>query len=200
MAAVSFSSLQELSKAVEACTLCPLHKGRTNPVVGEGPENASAMLVGEAPGRREDETGRPFVGRAGQLLNQLLEEAGLKREEVYITNIVKCRPPNNRDPTEEEKAACSPYLLNQLDIIRPKVVVALGRHSAAFLFQHFSLPWEGITKQRGRPYKVDTLFHHFWLIATYHPASALYRPYLLPMLKEDWKTIGELIASSGSGR
>jgi len=193
----AFKSLRELEEAVASCTRCPLHKVRRNPVPGEGPSDAPLMLVGEAPGAKEDEEGRPFVGRAGQLLNQLMAEVGLRREEAYITNIVKCRPPGNRDPTEEEKAACSPYLLAQISLIKPKVVVALGRHSASFLFQHFRLPWEGLVKQRGKPYKVDTLFHHFWLVATLHPAAALYRREVLPLIREDFRVVKALVEGRG---
>ncbi len=193
MAEVKFSSLAELEEAVRNCRACSLRKYAKQPVPGEGSGENGLMVVGEAPGAKEDEMGRPFVGRAGKVLDMLMEKAGIRREESYITNIVKCRPPGNRDPTEEEKEACSPYLLAQIDLLRPKVVVPLGRHSASFLFHHFRLPWEGISRQRGRPYRVDSLFHHFWLFPTYHPAVALYRPQLLPIMEEDWKAIGELL-------
>ena len=192
---LSFSSLKELSRAVQGCTRCPLHKEKRNPVVGEGPEDAEVMLIGEAPGRKEDETGRPFVGPAGKLLDSLLEKAGLNRGDVYITNIVKCRPPGNRDPTEEEKRTCSPHLLSQISLINPKVVITLGRHSSEFLFSYFNLPWKGISRQHGKPVKVDTLFYHFILVPMYHPASALYRRNLLPEIEEDWKALRNLLRS-----
>ena len=150
-------NLDQIGREVSVCTDCSLSRNRTNAVPGEGPENAEIALIGEAPGFNEDKQGRPFVGAAGHFLEQLLALAGLRREDVYITNTVKCRPLNNRDPLPGEMAACRKYLDRQLEVISPKVVVTLGRHSlGAFL------PKEAIGKARGRPRNVNgtILFPH----------------------------------------
>ncbi len=122
--------LFEVMREVKRCKRCPLHKHRKNPVFGEGNDEASIMLVGEAPGKKEDETGRPFVGAAGKYLTNALRELGVDRTEVYITNAVKCRPPQNRKPTKKEIEACRPYLLKQMEIIKPQVIICLGNSAA----------------------------------------------------------------------
>ena len=122
-------ALDEIAAEVAACTLCPLHKQRTRAVPGEGHPDTEVVFVGEGPGYNEDREGRPFVGQAGGLLNELLKQIGWRREEVFITNVVKCRPPGNRDPEPSEIAACAPYLKRQLEVLDPAVVVTLGRHS-----------------------------------------------------------------------
>jgi uracil-DNA glycosylase family 4 len=177
------------------CKKCPLYKTRRNPVPGEGKCDAALMFVGEAPGAREDETGRPFVGAAGKLLDQLLGQIGVSRKEVYITNVVKCRPPNNRDPTLEEIKACSPYLLRQIQLIKPKIIVALGRHSARFLYEQAGLTWRSMRVDHGRVREAVIMGLPVKLIATYHPAAALYYPKLKPLLEEDFKKIGDLLSS-----
>ncbi|MEB2836562.1 MAG: type-4 uracil-DNA glycosylase [Desulfurococcales archaeon] len=178
-----------LVDAIRKCRKCPLHLHRKNPVPGEGPLDARVMLVGEAPGRREDETGRPFVGAAGHLLDALLGLAGLKREEVYITNIVKCRPPGNRDPTQAEIRACLPYLLEQIDIIRPGLLIALGRHAGRTLFSLLGRPWRGLSAEHGVPIRgtIKQLGLEVEVIATYHPAAALYNPQLRSVIEEDFR-------------
>ncbi|MBO0692614.1 MAG: uracil-DNA glycosylase [Acidimicrobiaceae bacterium] len=160
--------LADLRAEALACTRCPLAGGRTTVVFGEGDPNASLMVVGEGPGREEDLAGRPFVGRSGQLLDRLLlEEIGLAREQVYIANVVKCRPPGNRDPQPEEIAACRPYLEAQIDEIHPDVLMTLGNFSSKLLIATN----EGITKLRGRTYPYrDT---GAVIVPTYHPAAAL---------------------------
>ena len=183
-------ALEEYNRLVEEirnCTKCPLHRYRKNPVPGEGPLDAEIMFVGEAPGKTEDETGRPFVGAAGSLLTKLLREAGLEREKVYITNIVKCRPPGNRDPTDEEIEACTPFLWRQVKIIRPKVIVALGRHAGRVLFRKAGLEWKSITAHHGRVYEAVIEGIRVKIIPTYHPAAALYKPPLRSILEEDFR-------------
>ncbi len=174
-------SIEELEKVIRHCKKCDLHKYRTNPVVGEGKVPSKLMIVGEAPGRFEDLEGRPFVGPAGKLLTEALQRAGIKREEVYITNVVKCRPPQNRDPTPQEIEACKPYLLFQLDIVNPKVVLCLGRISAETLHKHFGLPWSSISKERGKVKRIGDRL----LIATYHPAAVLRRKTLREVFFRD---------------
>lgn len=163
------SELVEVERRALGCTLCGLAAGRTTVVFGEGDPHAGLMVVGEGPGREEDLQGRPFVGRSGQLLDRLLmEEAALRREQVYIANVVKCRPPNNRDPQPDEIAACRPYLDRQVELIGPVVVLTLGNFASKTLLA----TTEGITKLRGRSYP--------WpgggptvVVPTFHPAAAL---------------------------
>jgi len=163
-----YSSLEEHREAIKDCSLCPLHATRTNFVYGVGNPNADLMIVGEAPGAEEDRRGEPFVGRAGQLLDKILAAIQLSRQEVYITNILKSRPPNNRDPLPEEMTACMPYLYEQIRLIRPKLICALGRISAQALLQT-STPLGKLRKRwhefRGTP-----------LLVTYHPAALLRFP------------------------
>lgn len=168
--AVSGFGWEALQTTVRDCALCGLHSSRTQTVFGVGKRNADWLLIGEAPGRDEDQQGEPFVGRAGQLLNAMLRAIGLQREQVYIANILKCRPPNNRDPGPEEVACCEPYLLRQIELIQPRLIVALGRIAAQNLL-NTETP---IGKLRGR-------VHQFRgtgipLIATYHPAYLLRSP------------------------
>ncbi len=171
--------LDALRKTVEACHLCGLSKTRTHVVFGEGNPNATLMFVGEGPGQMEDETGRPFVGRAGQLLTRIIETTlQMRREEVYIANIVKCRPPKNRVPTEEEATTCIPYLHKQIEIVDPKIIVALGATSYRYLSgdHHGS-----ISKIRGE--FID--FGGRTLLATFHPSYLLRNPSAKKMVYYD---------------
>ena len=188
---------KRLVEEIRNCTKCRLHESRKNPVPGEGPLDARVMLVGEAPGRMEDRQGRPFVGRAGDLLNVLLAIAGVERRQVYITNIVKCRPPGNRDPKEDEIAACLPFLLRQIQLIRPQIIVSLGRHAGRTLFSLAGKRWPGIRKAHGKPVEVSIVGVRLTLYPTYHPAAALYKPELRSVLEEDFKELGGLIKSLG---
>jgi uracil-DNA glycosylase family 4 len=164
----SSDSLETVSKEIRACTRCRLHENRTQAVPGEGNEKAGLMFIGEAPGGDEDKQGRPFVGKAGQLLTRIVQAIGLKREDVYITNVVKCRPPGNRNPTDNEIFTCHPYLLRQLDLIRPKIICTLGSFAAKTLLET-DVP---ISRLRGR-------FHSYRdikLMPTFHPAYLLRNP------------------------
>ena len=178
---------EEIKKQAENCKKCDLWKTRTNVVFGEGPTNAKIMLIGEAPGFNEDKQGKPFVGRAGKFLDELLKIANLKREDVYITNIVKCRPPNNRDPTDEEIKACSFYLDFQINYIKPKVIITLGRHASRVIFEKYNLYFEGISKEHGKAREVSNLFGKLKIIPMYHPAAAIYNQSLRSILIEDFK-------------
>jgi len=163
------ASLEEVAALVDACRKCPLGGTRTRSVPGEGDAHAGFVCVGEAPGATEDETGRPFVGRAGRLLNDILQAISFRREDVFICNVLKCRPPENRDPEPLEVAACSPYLHRQLDLIRPNVIVALGRPAAhALLATNASLG-----DLRGKVHR----YRGIPLIVTYHPAALLRNPH-----------------------
>ncbi len=177
-------ALAAIQAQVYRCTRCPLHVGRTHAVPGDGPVNATIMFIGEAPGFHEDQQGRPFVGAAGKLLNELLEKAGIDRNTVYITNVIKCRPPANREPQPEEVAACGPYLDQQIEIINPQVIVTLGRYSMARAF-----PDEKISVVHGRPRKVGNYIY----FPMYHPAAALHQPSLRSTVEADFTRLHELL-------
>ena len=179
------SELTELYKEVLVCTKCILSQGRTNAVPGEGPEDSDIMFIGEAPGFHEDRQGRPFVGAAGKYLEELLEGIGLKRDQVYITNVIKCRPPGNRDPEPDEIATCKPYLDRQIDLIRPRVIVTLGRFSMQRYFPNAS-----ISRIHGQPKRVGSVIYY----PMFHPAAALHQPRWRSMVEEDIRKIPELLA------
>lgn len=162
------SSLAELDNQIHDCLKCPLGHTRTNFVFGVGNPKADVMFIGEAPGADEDAQGEPFVGRAGQLLNKILEAVQLKREEVYICNILKCRPPNNRDPETKEMETCTPYLFKQIELINPKFIISLGRIAGQWLLQTN----ESLTSLRGKIHD----YRGYRLIITYHPAALLRNP------------------------
>lgn len=161
----------------------------TNLVVGDGNVNAEIVFIGEAPGKNEDEQGLPFVGAAGKFLNEMLGEAGMQRSDVYITNIVKYRPPNNRDPLPEEKKAFWPYLLKQLQIIQPKVVITLGRHSMEYF-----LPGKQISQIHGQPKRIQFGDEKLVIIPLFHPAAALYNSNLRQTLIDDFLMVPKIIA------
>jgi len=162
-------SLADIAAVAAACTLCKLAAGRTQVVFGVGRPDADLLFVGEGPGEQEDLRGEPFVGRAGQLLTQLIEGIGLTREEVYIANVVKCRPPGNRDPHPEEIEACAPWLDRQLSLIRPRVIVTLGNFATKLLLD----TKEGITKLRGKEFEFSRAGIDAALLPTFHPSAVL---------------------------
>lgn len=180
--AVTFSSeLQSLNEQVSTCQQCSLHESRTQTVFGVGNPNADWLVIGEAPGAEEDRQGEPFVGRAGQLLNSMLLAMGLKREQVFIANILKCRPPNNRDPKPEEVVACESYLRKQIELIKPKVILAVGRIAAQNLLK-VETP---IGKMRGNRYQYPD--SELPVFVTYHPAYLLRSPREKRKVWEDLK-------------
>lgn len=180
-------ALQALRDEMGDCKRCKLHKGRTNLVFGVGNPDADLMFVGEGPGRDEDMQGEPFVGRAGQLLTKIIEAMGLGREDVYIANIVKSRPPNNRNPEPDEVAACKPFLVRQADIIKPKVIVCLGSVAAQTLLD----TEEKITRLRGR----FTEWQGMPVMPTYHPAFLLRNPNMKKPVWEDMQQVMKLLES-----
>ncbi|MFN8217527.1 MAG: uracil-DNA glycosylase [Solirubrobacterales bacterium] len=182
--------LVALFKEVQTCTRCPLHETRTKAVFGAGNADADLMFVGEAPGAEEDRQGLPFVGRAGQLLNQLLEEIGLSREEVFIANVLKSRPPGNRDPLPLEIQACEPYLFEQVRLIEPKVVCTLGNFATKLLTGSQA----GITRVRGTPQLHELGGRPVFLLPLLHPAAALRTPAMKETLRADFATIPGLLA------
>ncbi len=184
------AALDSLREEVERCSSCVLAETRTRAVFGEGDPGADLMFVGEAPGYHEDQQGRPFVGQAGKLLEQLLASIGMSREQVFIANVLKSRPPNNRDPRPEEIDACRPYLWRQIEIIKPKVICTLGNFATKLL----SGDQAGITKVHGRPRATEIAGHPLYLYPIFHPAAALYTPAMLTTLKEDFSRLPQLLA------
>ncbi len=178
------SELQDVAETIQSCEDCPLSRGRTQAVPGEGSETANVMFIGEAPGFWEDQQGRPFVGPAGKLLDQLLAGVGMKRSDVYITNMVKCRPADNRDPYPGELQACAKHLDRQIELIQPNVIVTLGRHSLARFF-----PKETIGKARGKARNVGNVT----VFPVYHPAAALRQESLKEVLEKDFERLPELV-------
>jgi len=178
------SELEALAAEVAQCTRCLLHQGRTKTVPGEGPDNADIMFIGEAPGFHEDQQGHPFVGAAGKFLEKLLESIGLTRADVFIANVIKCRPPGNRDPLPEEIEACKPFLDRQIELLQPKLVVTLGRFSMARAF-----PKARISRIHGQPRKIGGVLYY----PMYHPAAALHQPSLRSTIEQDMHRIPELI-------
>ena len=171
---------EELVQRILTCTDCSLCQSRIQAVPGEGPRTPQVMFVGEGPGFHEDQQGRPFVGPAGKLLDRLLEANGLRRQDVYITNVVKCRPPNNREPLPSEVEACRKYLERQVALLHPRLVVTLGRSALAWFF-----PRESLSKAHGQPRPWNNTF----LFPTYHPAAALHYPAMQRPIEEDFRKL-----------
>jgi len=174
---------------VIGCRGCELWKHRRNPVPGEGNVDAAVLFVGEAPGYWEDVKARPFVGAAGKLLDELLSEIGLSRGDIYIANILKCRPPENRDPSSDEVAACTPFLNRQIQIIGPRLIVTLGRHATSYILSEAGFPVEGITKLHGRTFTTRLLGLQVVVIPTFHPAAALYNVKYKRGLEDDFQIV-----------
>ncbi len=181
------SALTELYEEIKSCRQCEVARYRTNAVPGEGAEDADIMFIGEAPGWHEDQQGRPFVGPAGKFLDELLRLIGLKREQVYITNVIKTRPLENRDPLPQEIVNCRHWLDRQIEIIRPKMIVTLGRYSMALFF-----PGKSISKIHGTAEKRDGILYY----AMYHPAAALHQQSLREIIKTDMLKIPQLMAQA----
>lgn len=178
--------LQEIRKEIEVCHACPLAKGRERSVPGEGPARVDILFIGEAPGFHENRQGKPFVGQAGQFLDELLKAAGLERSQVFITNVVKCRPPNNRDPLPEELQACQVYLDEQIALLQPKVIVTLGRISMGKFIE-----MGRISSIHGKTHNVNGQK----VVTMYHPAAALHQPALRQTLIEDFSRLKKFISA-----
>ena len=187
--ALSEQIMQQVAAEVAVCTRCMLHHSRKRAVPGEGPVDAQIMFIGEGPGFHENEQGRPFVGAAGKFLEELLASIGMRREQVFIGNVVKCRPPNNRDPLPDELAACSGYLERQIQAINPKVIVTLGRYSMGRF-----LPNAKISEVHGRSFQIKGRL----IVPMFHPAAALHQPSLKPSVERDFASLPEIIASASA--
>lgn len=183
--------LREIASQIACCEKCALHYSRKHSVPGEGPAQARILFIGEGPGFNENEVGRPFVGQAGKFLDELLVQAGLTRDEVFITNVVKCRPPGNRDPLPEELAACAKFLDWQIDVLQPEVIVTLGRYSMVRY-----LPNARISDVHGQPAWIENRL----IIPMFHPAAALHQPSLKSALIADFENLPNTIAQAGDKR
>ena len=171
------------------CHKCELWKTRKNAVPGEGSSESQIMFIGEAPGYWEDVKGKPFVGAAGKFLDTLLSEAGLSRENVFIGNVLKCRPPRNREPSADEIKTCTPYLNRQIQVIQPRIMVTLGNHSTAYIFSKTALPFNSITRVHGKFYETSILSLNVTVFPTFHPAAALYHPKYKEQLISDFHAL-----------
>ena len=186
--------IENLKEKILNCKKCELWKTRTKPVVGSGSLNAKIMFIGEAPGFNEDKQGIPFVGKAGKVLDELLDSIKLKREDIYITNILKCRPPENRNPNEKEIKSCSPYLDKQIEIISPKIICCLGNFATSYILKKFNIKQvQGISKIHGKVFSFSTLSGNIKVVPLYHPAVATYNPNMLELLKKDFKLLKNFI-------
>jgi uracil-DNA glycosylase family 4 len=187
-----------LNDEILACSRCRLSVGRTHAVPGEGPVPARILLVGEAPGESEDRSGHPFAGRAGAILNRLLASIGLSRNEVFITSILKCRPPKNRDPKGDEIASCKPYLDRQIALLRPRIIVPMGRFSASVIMGQFGVAGGRISEIHGQPYQAEAPHGPVILFPVYHPAVLTHNPPLRRDLEEDFRRLMEILESISS--
>ena len=181
--------MEAVADEVKACRKCGLWKNRKNAVPGEGNLDATIMFIGEAPGYWEDVKSRPFVGAAGKILGEMLSRVGFSRGEVYITNVVKCRPPENRDPLSSEIETCTPYLDRQIKIIKPELIVTLGRHAASYILPKVGFETESITRVHGRVYEANLVGLKVLIIPMYHPAAALYNAKYKDELEKDFQIL-----------
>lgn len=185
---------EKIVENIKTCKKCGLWEERTNAVPGEGPLDAEIMFIGEAPGREEDAHGRPFVGRAGELLDKFLGEIELQRKDVYITNILKCHPPRNRDPKQEEIEQCLPYLKEQMKVINPSLIVTLGRFATSSLLGQKTIQVLTISQVRGKLFELKGRT----VIPTYHPAAALYNSALQGTLEKDFRKIKSIVTGGAT--
>jgi DNA polymerase len=182
-------TLEQIREQVLSCQRCELFKTKINYVFGEGSEEAQIMFIGEAPGASEDKEGRPFVGRAGGILDDLLTSINLNRDDIFICNILKCRPPENHAPQSNEIVACTPFLDRQIDTIKPKAICTLGNFATQYIMKKYGIKTEAISKLHGRVFKIATINGTIKIIPLYHPAVATYNPDMKKVLITDFKVI-----------
>ncbi len=186
--------IEKLSKEIVECKKCSLHKTRNIPLVGDGNISSKIMFIGEAPGYHEDLEGKAFIGKAGKILDQLLESVKMKRDDIYITNVIKCHPPKNRDPSSDEISKCMPYLIEQLKIIKPKVIITLGKYATEIIFKAFNLNFTGMNSLHGIVLDLKTSYGIVKVGCSYHPALACYNPSMLNVLLDDFNNIFNALA------
>ncbi|MFO7677814.1 MAG: uracil-DNA glycosylase [Thermoplasmatota archaeon] len=183
--------INDLSLKIYHCKKCQLWETKKNYVVGNGSCNADILFIGEAPGYHEDQQGIPFVGRAGKVFDELLQSIGLKRDHVYVCNILKCRPPGNRNPYESEITACTPFLDSQIDIIKPSIIGTLGNFASSYILKKFGFPLEKIGANHGKVYHMKNLMFESRIIPLYHPASVVYNTSMMSLLLNDFQIIAK---------
>ena len=183
-----------IAQQILNCRKCPLHKTRKNPVPGEGNPQAKTILIGEAPGYWEDIKGKPFVGAAGKFLDTLIAILNLSRKDIFITNVLKCRPPKNREPSPNEVQQCTPYLDKQIRIIQPKFIITLGNYSTGYILSKAGLPFNGITQAHGKFYETTILDLHVTVFPTFHPAAGLYSGRYKKLLQQDFQLLKKEIS------
>ncbi|UCH72021.1 MAG: uracil-DNA glycosylase [Thermoplasmatales archaeon] len=181
--------VEKIADFIKNCKKCSLWKTRKKPVIGNGSASAKILFIGEAPGRNEDIQGHPFVGKAGKILDELLKSIGLGRNEIYITNILKCRPPNNRNPSKNEMDSCTGYLNRQIELIQPDIICTLGNFASSYIFEKFGLKNQKISEIHGKTFQIKDAFRTVRIIPLYHPAIATYNPNTKEILMEDFKNI-----------
>jgi len=189
--------LDAIAAEILVCRKCELWKTRKNPVPGEGSPHSQIMFIGEAPGYWEDVKGKPFVGAAGKFLDTLLSEAALSRESVFIGNILKCRPPKNREPSRDEIETCTPYLNSQIRVIQPEFIVTLGNYSTAYIFSKVGLPFNGITRVHGKFHETSILDMQVTVFPTFHPAAGLYNARYKGLLQQDFQLLRQELVKHG---
>ena len=185
--------MEELSIEINNCKKCNLWKTRNNPLVGDGSVGAEILVIGESPGYNEDKVGRAFVGEAGKILDQLLSLINLKRDEIYITNILKCHPPKNHNPSRQEIDSCMQYLHKQIKIIKPKTIITLGKYASQEVFADFNLEFSRISELHGKIFEIETGFGNIKIIPLYHPAVACYYNEMLDVIKEDFRKLKDIL-------
>jgi DNA polymerase len=190
---MTIDNLSQLAELIKICKKCKLSITRTAAVPGEGSDHASIMFIGEAPGRQEDLHGKPFVGRAGKVLDLLLHSIELERDKIYITNILKCRPPKNRNPLQSEIHTCTPYLDQQLMLINPQVIITLGNFATRYIMKKFGLHCEPIGKVHGKIFLLESEIYRRKMIPLYHPAAAVYNPHQKKILLQDFRSISRAL-------
>ena len=188
------SLLDAIAQQILNCRKCPLHKTRKTPVPGEGNPQAKIMFIGEAPGYWEDVKGKPFVGAAGKFLDTLIAILNLSRKDIFITNVLKCRPPKNREPSPNEVQQCTPYLDKQIRIIQPKFIITLGNYSTGYILSKAGLPFNGITQAHGKFYETTILDLHVTVFPTFHPAAGLYSGRYKKLLQQDFQLLKKEIS------
>jgi uracil-DNA glycosylase family 4 len=187
------NQIQKITSEINQCEKCELSLSRLNTVPGEGSVDAKVVLVGEAPGKREDELGRPFVGRAGALLDSILDGVGLERSEIYILNILKCRPPKNRRPKKVEIVNCENYLMGQLVVLKPRIIAPMGNSSLSYFQRKYGLEKAVIGDIHGRSFDIKTEWGPILLFPLYHPAAAIYNRQLIEVLREDMEHLSNIM-------
>jgi DNA polymerase len=187
--------IKELSKKIYECKKCPLWKTRNIPLIGDGSTNSKIILIGEAPGYHEDLKGKAFIGNAGKILDQLLDIIKIKRSQIYITNILKCHPPYNQNPTQQSINSCLEYLFKQLRIIKPKIILTLGKYATEVLFSKIKLKYTKISEIHGKLFEIQASYGLVKIIPLYHPATACYNPSLFFTMQNDIKKHTKLFAN-----